>query len=99
MERELKISCPGCGVVLIVDRVTGEVLETRKPLVENSTGDRLSDAFLKVKKDKEKRDSIFDNMEAHLEQKKKTAEDLFNESLKSASKDPDKKPLNIFDMD
>ena len=54
MDKELKITCPDCGVILVVDRISGKVIEARKPIGEQSTGDRFTDAFTKVKKDKER---------------------------------------------
>ena len=99
MDRELRITCPGCETILIVDRITGEIIETRKPILEKSTGDRFKDAFLKADEDKKKLVSKFDDMKAQLDKKKKFAEDLFNESLKQAKEDKDMKPRNIFDND
>ena len=99
MEKELRITCPCCRSILIVDRISGEILETRKPLVEQSSGDRLKDAFLKQQKDKEKRDSLFSNIKDIQEKKKKLAEELFNASLDDAKKDRDQKPRSIFDAD
>lgn len=99
MEKKLKVTCPCCDTILIVDRLTGKLLETRKPLIKESTGDRFKDAFIKVKQDKEKHTSLFDNMQEKQEQKKRLAEDLFNASLKDAKNDKNKKPHSIFDAD
>ncbi len=100
MDKELKIACPDCGAVLVVDRITGEVLETRKPIIEQSTGDRFADAILKVKKDKEKIASTkFDDLKKEQEKKKKLSEEIFRTSLKEAKKDKDIKPRSIFDGD
>lgn len=99
MEKELKVTCPGCKGVLIVDRLTGEVLEVRKALVERPSGDRFADALLKTIKDKEKADSAFNDLQARQERKKKAAEDIFDASLKDAALEPGEKPRNIFDLD
>jgi len=99
MERDIKISCPCCGAVLFVDRVTGEITETRKPLLEKSTGDRFMDAFEKTKLDKEKRDSFFDNLKENREKQRKLTEELFKASLEEARKNKDEKPPTIFDGD
>ncbi len=99
MEKELKVTCPGCDTILIVDRITGKLLETRKPLVEESTGDRFKDALLKVEQDKAKYALAFDNLKEKQERKKKLAEDLFNASLKDAKNDNNEKPHSIFDAD
>ncbi|MBI4827402.1 MAG: hypothetical protein HY804_01080 [Nitrospinae bacterium] len=99
MERELKVTCPCCASVLFIDRISGEVTETRKPLVEDSSGDRLTDAFVKQKQDKEKRRAVFDTFKETHEKKKKLAEELFKASLDDAKKDTTAKPRNIFDAD
>jgi len=99
MEKELRINCPGCGTVLIVDRISGKILETRKPLVDNSTGDRLKDAFLKAEQDREKRAAAFDNMKEIQEKKRKLAEDIFNASMEDSKNRGDERPDSIFDAD
>ncbi|MBF0633647.1 MAG: hypothetical protein HQK85_03215 [Nitrospinae bacterium] len=99
MEKELKVTCPGCNHVLIVDRITGAVLEVRKALVEQPSGDRFADALQKTVKDKEKADSIFNDLKARQDRKKKAAEEIFDASLKDAALEPGEKPRNIFDLD
>lgn len=99
MEKELKVTCPVCNHVLIVDRITGETLEVRKALVEKPSGDRFADALQKTVKDKEKADSAFKDLQARLERKKKAAEEIFDASLKDAALEPGEKPRNIFDLD
>jgi len=99
MDKELKIKCPCCDSLLFIDRITGRIIETRKPLVEDSSGDRLTDAFTKSRRDKEKRSAIFDDMAGNLEKKKKLSEELFKSSLEDAKKDKSVKPHSIFDAD
>ncbi len=99
MEKEIRIDCPCCESLLIIDRVTGKVLECRKPLVEESSGDRLSDALQKEQQDKEQRAGFFDNIKEQQEKKKQLAEDLFDASLKDAKEQHDVKPDSIFDAD
>ncbi|MBI5816211.1 MAG: hypothetical protein HZB29_11455 [Nitrospinae bacterium] len=99
MDREIKVACPGCQTILIVDRITGELIETRKPLVEKSSGDRFIDAFTKAKDDRDKRAGKLDDIAGQLEKKRKMAEELFKASLNEAKKEKDIKPNNIFDLD
>lgn len=83
MEKEFKVICPDCGVILLVDRLTGEVMETRKPIIEQSTGDRFADAIIKVKKDREKIASTkFDDLKKEQDKKRKLADDIFRTSIK-----------------
>lgn len=99
MDRELKIKCPCCDSLIFVDRISGRIIETRKPLVEESSGNRLVDAFEKNKLDKEKRSAVFDDMADNLRKKKKLSEELFKSSLEDAKKDKNVKPHSIFDAD
>lgn len=98
MEKEIKVTCPGCDTILIVDRISGAILETRKALVDKSSGDRFTDAFSKLDEDKKRREGALDNLSGKLEQKKKIAEELFKASLDDA-KDDESRPENIFDRD
>lgn len=99
MELEFTITCPDCKTILIVDRASGKVLETRKPLVEKSSGDRFGDAFTKMKQDQKNREGALDNIAEKLETKKKNAEELFRASIDEAKKSKDEKPDNIFDLE
>lgn len=99
MDRELKIKCPCCDSLLFVDRISGKIIETRKPLVEESSGNRLDDAFEKNRLDKIKRSAVFDDMADNLEKKKKLSEELFKSSLEDAKKNKSAKPHSIFDAD
>lgn len=99
MEKEIRVTCPGCKSILIIDRVSGKILESRKPLVDDSTGDRLDDAFKKQKIDREKRDAVFSDLKGELEKRKKMSEEIFKASLEDAKKDKDVKPDSIFDLD
>lgn len=100
MEKDLKISCPDCGVILIVDRITGEIIEVRRPLVKNSSGDRFADSMKKLEIEKAHRQNLFDNIAEEQARKKAVAEQLFNASLKDVKENPDDiRPENIFDRD
>jgi hypothetical protein len=91
-EVTFEIRCPGCNLILIVDRVTGKVLEQRKPLVEDSTGDRFKDAFLRVEKLGERVESKV----AQVKEREKTKMDrlnkLFDQSMKKKIEEGDTGP-------
>ncbi len=99
MEKEFKVNCPCCDSILVIDRASGKILETRKPLVNESTGDRFKDAFLKRDQDKERLAGAFDNIKEKQEKKKRAAAELFNASLDSARNEDAEKPHSIFDQD
>lgn len=100
MDTHLEIKCPDCGTILIVDRITGKILETRKPLVENSTGDRFNDSFEKVKKGTAEAEALFQKSMEAEKNKKKDLDELFNKSLDQVKKDGPVGPQkNFLDMD
>lgn len=97
MEEHFKIKCPGCESILVVQRRDGKVLEVRKPLLEESTGDRFEDAFEKVRK----RSGAIDGKVAEVKKKEqerlKGADDFFKQALERAKND-DEKPVNPLDL-
>ncbi len=94
----LKIECPHCKHLLIIDKDKNKVLETRKPLVEKSTGDRFQDAFLKLQKDKEKAEEKFFKSQKEQEHKKEKLDALFDKSIKKV-KDSGKIEKELRDID
>ncbi|MFW2330930.1 MAG: hypothetical protein ACN4E2_01350 [Nitrospinota bacterium] len=92
-----KITCPDCNSILVVDKATGKLLESRKPLVENPSSDRFKDGFQKMGEDREKRDKYFDNRDDLIKKKKKSQNRQFEESLKELKKNPPTDGSNIFD--
>jgi hypothetical protein len=96
----IEIACPDCKTILIVRRRDGKLMETRKPILEDSTGDRFEDAMLKVrhagaevekkvKEAREREQSKMDRLNA-----------LFKEGLKKAQEEgPVSKPKREMDLD
>ena len=82
MDDTIKVECPCCKTVLVVDRHKGTVLEHRKPILEESTGDRFEDAFLKVKKSKEAVEQKFAEAQRKERERKDKLESLFEKELK-----------------
>jgi predicted nucleotide-binding protein (sugar kinase/HSP70/actin superfamily) len=100
MDNTLTIKCPKCHDVLIVDRITGEILEVRSPLVENSSGDRFADAFKKVKSSAQEAEDKFQRSKEAEKNKKRDLDALFEKSLEQAKKeDPGAKPLRGIDLE
>jgi len=100
MENHFKIECPKCKVVVIVDRITGEVLETREPLVAESTGDRFGDALKKVKIDRQEAEEKFRQAREAEKNRKQDLDQLFRKSMEQAKKEgPPEKPIRNIDLD
>lgn len=96
---ELEVKCPECQTILIVDRKTGKVLETRKPLVDDPSGDRFEDARARVLGQGDRAQKLFE--EAKQKEKDKFARlDAFFKEKKEELKDqPIERPDNPFDRD
>jgi hypothetical protein len=100
MDNYFKVPCPKCGVELIVDRITGELIETREPIIEHSTGDRFADALQKVKSSPKEAEEKFEKSKAAEKNKHKDLDDLFKKSLEQAKKEgPAKKQLRDIDFE
>lgn len=81
MPEPLEVTCPGCRCRLLVDRRTGKVIETRKPLEELQDGEDRFDAL--VRKARGRGDEALDKFsKAQERQKDKLArlDSLFKET-------------------
>ena len=96
-----KITCPCCNTILVVDKVTGEILERREPLVENPSGDRFADALRAQKDHSKKVSTLFDKSLSGLKEKDTERQNLFEESLKKTREEGigDYKPIRDIDLD
>ncbi|MCD4813622.1 hypothetical protein K8S19_08020 [bacterium] len=100
MENYFKIPCPKCNVVLIVDRITGELIESREPLIEESTGDRFQDSLKKVKTSPKLAEALFEKSKQAEKTKHQDLDNLFNKSLDQAKKEgPVKKQMRDIDFE
>lgn len=100
MEKHLEIKCPQCNITLIVDRITGQVLETREPLVTETTGDRFQDALKKVKSSPGEVEEKFEKSKKAERNKQKDLDDLFNKSMDQAKKEgPVGKQIKDIDLE
>ena len=96
----LQIKCPCCQTILIIDRIKGVVIEERKPIIEESTGDRFKDALIKSKQQKATVEKKFKESEDAQKKRAESLKNIFNESLKKVKESDDKsKPKSPFDFD
>ncbi|MCX7847684.1 MAG: hypothetical protein N2595_06630 [bacterium] len=82
--RTVQVKCPCCKTVLVVNQETGEVVEERKPLVEKSSGDRLTDALRAHAEHRKKVAGLFSESIAGLSKKEEERRALFEEKLREA---------------
>jgi len=96
-----KITCPCCNTILIIDKVTGEILERRDPLVEKPSGDRFADALQAQKEHSKKISTLFEKSISEVKGKNTERQNLFEESLKKTREEgiDDYKPIRDIDLD
>lgn len=97
MEENLKITCPCCDTILIVRRRDGKLLETREPIIEETTGDRFEDAFKKVKGRGDAVEAKVAEARRREAEKMKGADDFFKQALDRA-KESKEKLINPMDI-
>ncbi|MEO8376555.1 MAG: hypothetical protein ABI579_02705 [Candidatus Sumerlaeota bacterium] len=95
----LKVTCPDCKNVLLVDKKTGQVIEVRRPILDDSTGDRFEDARLKVLDSNNRAEKLF--QEAKQKEKDKFAklDAIFKEKREEFKDQPIEKPERPIDFD
>lgn len=98
MEENIKVTCPCCNSILVIRRRDGKLLETREPIVEESTGDRFEDAFLKVKARPRAVDEKVNQLKQKEAERLKGADDFFKQALARAKQD-NSKPINPLERD
>jgi hypothetical protein len=100
MADTINVTCPCCSSVLVVEKKTGTVLEERKPLIEESTGDRYEDALKKVRSRPGQAAEKFDRFQSEQDAKKARLNALFDERLKEISDSgEDVEKVNPLEMD
>jgi DNA-directed RNA polymerase subunit M/transcription elongation factor TFIIS len=95
----LTVKCPDCKNILVVDRKTGEVLEVRKPIIEDSTGDRFEDARRKVLDSQSRAEKLFQDAKQKEKGKMARLEALFNEKKDEFKDQPITRPDRPSDHD
>ena len=95
-----EIKCPCCNTILVIDRKNGKVVEERRPILEESTGDRFKDALIKSKQQKVTIEKKFKLSKNAHKKRSESLQNIFNDSLKKVNESDDKsKPLTPFDYD
>lgn len=99
MDDFLTIKCPGCETVLIVNRREGNIVEVRKPIIDDSSGNRFADAELKVKREKDTIAKKFEEAKEREKNKMDRLNALFDEGMKKAKDDGEVEKFNPFELD
>ncbi|MCX7011742.1 MAG: hypothetical protein NTW86_04115 [Candidatus Sumerlaeota bacterium] len=101
MDDTIKVECPCCKTILVINRHKGTVLEQRKPILEQSTGNRFEDAVLKVRKSKEAVEQKFAEAQKKERERKDKLESLFEKELKRVKESGEEigKPQREIDLE
>lgn len=96
----IQVNCPCCNTILIVERKSGNVLEERKSILQESTGDRYEDALLKVKQRPGQAAEKFNRFQAEQDARKARLNALFDDRIKEhAESGEEVEKVNPLEMD
>lgn len=100
MSEFFEVPCPECKTIMIVRRRDGKVVEVRKPILEESTGDRFEDATQKVRGEKDRIAKKFEEAKEREKNKMERLNALFEDGLKKAKEEgPVTRPQSPLDLD
>jgi GTP1/Obg family GTP-binding protein len=98
-----EVKCPCCSAVLVLDRRSGKVIETRTPVLpkDESTGDRFEDARKRVETAGERIDEKVQAAKAAEKSRLSKLDALFKERSKEIVEkgEPIERPDGLFDRD
>jgi hypothetical protein len=95
MTANFEINCPSCDSLLVIDRITGEVLFHKEP--EKKTTGSLESMVSNLETQKSEAAKRFDKQLESQKDRARILEERFQEALKRADKD--KPYINPMDMD
>lgn len=96
----LTLRCPDCGLHMVVDATTGEVLQHRKTR-QPPAGGKDFDALLEdLDREKEDAEKIFAREFAAMKDRDRLLDEKFKKALERAEEEPDDQPPpRPFDLD
>ncbi|HEV8660462.1 MAG TPA: 2-nitropropane dioxygenase [Thermoanaerobaculia bacterium] len=95
MAANIEINCPSCDSLLVIDRITGEVLFHKEP--ERKVGGSLESMVSNLETQKSEAEKRFEKQLESQKDRSRLLEEKFQEALKRADKD--KPYINPMDMD
>jgi hypothetical protein len=98
MARTIKIDCPSCNALLIVDPSTGAVLRHEQRKSPGALKD-LDQAMAEVHSARDRAEELFSQNVDHLAHQDEILEKRFKEAMKAAKKDKSPPPLRDIDLD
>lgn len=100
MNDTVNVTCTCCNTILVVEKKTGQVLEERKPIIEETTGDRYEDALKKVRGRAGEAEEKFARFKTDQDARKARLNALFDERVKEIQDSgEDVEKVNPLEMD
>jgi hypothetical protein len=100
MDDSYHVKCPCCNTILVIERRTGKILDERRPILEQSTGDRYQDALKKVKERTSVAEEKYKKFQQERSTKLQKLDSLFKDTVKRVKESGEEiKPFNPFDQD
>ncbi|MCG3193505.1 MAG: hypothetical protein L6R30_04025 [Thermoanaerobaculia bacterium] len=94
----LRVMCPDCESLLLIDSETGAVLEHQGVAAQKKLSSFEEAAQENARREKRAKDVFAASVERE-KNKSEILEKTFQEALERAKKDPSRKPRGIFDLD
>lgn len=94
----LRVICPDCESLLMIDSETGAVLEHQSAAAQKKLGSFEEAAQENARREKRAKDIFAASVERE-KNKSEILEKTFQEALERAKKDPSRRPPGIFDRD
>jgi hypothetical protein len=97
MAKNFEITCPCCEAMIVIDRISGEILLHK--VKETRSGLSLDAMVSNLESQKSEAEKRFEKQLEAQKDRARILEERFKEAMQRADKDPDKKPVNPMDLD
>jgi hypothetical protein len=97
LKSELELTCPCCGVVLVVDTNLGRIVSHRE--IERGDKPELNDAARILAAETARREALFEQSVQAEKGRGDALSKRFEEALKQAKQEPVSKPHRDFDFE
>ena len=96
MAKNFEIACPCCEAVIVIDRVSGEILLHKAK--EKKSGQSLESMVSNLETQKSEMEKYFEKQMESQKDRSRILEEKFKEAMERADKS-DKPPINPMDLD
>ena len=96
MAKNFEIQCPCCEALIVIDRLSGEVLLHKAK--EKKSNQSIESMVANLQTQKSEMDKFFDKQIESQKDRSRILEEKFKEAMERADK-TDKRPVNPMDLD